>query len=125
MEGSNLYTKMDEDKFVVTLFYVDDLIFASNNDDMSHAFAQNMSKEFKMLMIWELSYFLGLQVSQTMVGMMISQAKYLKDMLKRYGTEYCAPMITHMTRDCKLSKDDDSPLVYATHYRSIIRASHT
>lgn len=45
---------------------------------MSHEFAQNMSKEFEMSMIGELSYFLGLQVSQTMIGMFISQEKYLK-----------------------------------------------
>ena len=89
---------------------------------MSHEFAQNMSKEFEMLMVGELSYFLQLQVSQTMADMFISQAKYLKDMLKRYGMEDCAPMSTPMTTDCKLSKDDDSPPVDATHYRSIIGA---
>ena len=41
---SNLYIKTDEDKLLVTLVYVDDLNFASNNDEMSHEFAQNMSK---------------------------------------------------------------------------------
>jgi len=73
-------------------------------------------------MIGELSYFLGLQMSQTMAGMFISQAKYLKDMLKIYGMEDCSPMSTSMTTDCKLSKDDDSPPVDATHYRSTIGA---
>lgn len=97
MAGSNLYIKTDEDKLLVTLVYVDDLIFASNNDDMSHEFSQNMSKEFKMSMIGELSHFLGLQVSQTMIDMFISQVKYLKNMLKRYGIEDCAPMSTPMT----------------------------
>ena len=36
--------------------------------------------------------------------------------------EDCAPMSTPMTTNCKLSKDDDSPLVDATHYRSMIGA---
>lgn len=120
--GSNLYIKTDEDKLLVTLIYVDDLIFARNNDEVSHEFSQNMSKEFEMSMIGELSYFLGLQVSQTTTGMFIYQAKYLKYMLKRYGMENCAPMSTPMTTSCKLSKNDDSPLVDATHYRSIIGA---
>ena len=60
VEGSNLYIKTDEDKLLVTLVYVNDLIFASNNDEMSHDFSQNMSKEFEMSMIGELSRFLGL-----------------------------------------------------------------
>ena len=89
---------------------------------MSHEFAQNMSKEFEMSMIWELSYFLGLQVSQTTTGMFMSQTKYLKDILKRYGMEDRAPMNTPMPTDCKLSKDDDSPPIDATHYKSIIGA---
>lgn len=47
---------MDNNKLPDTLVYVDDLIFASNNSEMSHEFAQNMSKEFEMSMIGELSY---------------------------------------------------------------------
>eukprot|EP00253_Pinus_taeda_P031054 PITA_31054 len=43
-------------------------------------------------------------------------------MLKKYGMEDCAPMSTPMTTNYKLSKDDDSPLVDATHYRSMIGA---
>jgi len=107
---------------LVTLVYVDDLIFSSNNDKMRHDFSQNMSKEFEMSMIGELSHFLGLQVSQTRVGLFISQAKYLKDMLKRYRMEDYAPMSTPMTTNCKLIKNGDSPPVDATHYRSIIGA---
>ena len=37
--GSNLYMKMDEDKLVINLVNVDGLIFARNNDEMSHEFA--------------------------------------------------------------------------------------
>eukprot|EP00253_Pinus_taeda_P030659 PITA_30659 len=70
----------------------------------------------------ELSHFLGLQVSQTRAGLCISQTKYLKDVLEKYGMEDCAPMSTPMTTNCKLIKDDDSPLVDATHYRSMIGA---
>jgi len=42
--GSNLYIKTDEGKLLVTLVYVDDLIFAGNNYEMSHEFSQNMSR---------------------------------------------------------------------------------
>ena len=42
--GSNLYIKTDEVKLLVTLAYVDDMIFAGKNDEMSHEFSQNMSK---------------------------------------------------------------------------------
>eukprot|EP00253_Pinus_taeda_P036237 PITA_36237 len=116
-EGKDLVCKLKK-----ALYGLKQAPRACNNDEMSHEFSQNMSKEFEMSMIGELSYFLGLQVSQTRAGLCISQTKYLKDMLKRYGMEDYTPMSTPMTTNCKLSKDDDPPLVDATHYRSIIGA---
>lgn len=40
---------------------------------------------FEMSMIGELSYFLGLQVRQSDLGMFISQAKYAKELVKKFG----------------------------------------
>jgi hypothetical protein len=46
-----------------------------------------MKQEFKMSMIGELNYFLGLQVKQTAEGIFISQSKYAKDLFKRFGLD--------------------------------------
>ena len=46
-----------------------------------------MSKEFEMSMMGELKYFLGLQIKQTEEGIFINQAKYRRDLLKRFGLE--------------------------------------
>ena len=46
-----------------------------------------MSKEFEMSMMGELKYFLVLQIRQTKEGIFINQAKYLRDLLKRFGFE--------------------------------------
>jgi len=46
--GSNLYTKTDQGKLLVSLVYVDDLTFSSNNDEMSREFSQSMEKKFEM-----------------------------------------------------------------------------
>ena len=45
--GSNIYIKMNEDKLLVTLVYVDDLIFASNNDEMRHEFLKACQKSLR------------------------------------------------------------------------------
>jgi hypothetical protein len=39
-----------------------------------------------MSMIGELSYFLGFQIKQLKNGIFVSQGKYIKDMLKKFGT---------------------------------------
>ena len=77
-----------------------------------------MNKEFKMSMLGELTFFLGLQVYQIDKGIFISQTKYIKDMLKIFKDS--KPIGTPMITCCKLSKDDESLEVYHTMFRSII-----
>jgi hypothetical protein len=83
-------------------------------------FASEMESEFEMSMLGELSFFLGLQITQRSEGMFISQETYLREMLKRFQMEDSKPMGTPMVTGCKLSKDDDSPNVDQSSYRSMI-----
>jgi hypothetical protein len=55
-----------------------------------------MESEFEMSMISELSFFLGLQITQRSEGMFISQEKYLREMLKRFQMEDSKPVGTPM-----------------------------
>eukprot|EP00253_Pinus_taeda_P031343 PITA_31343 len=48
---SNLYTKMDSDKLLVIVVYVDDIIFGSNEESMSRNFASVMLQEFEMFLL--------------------------------------------------------------------------
>jgi hypothetical protein len=79
-----------------------------------------MESKFEMSMIGELSFFLGLQITQRSDGIFISQGKYLREMLKRFQMEDSKPVGTPMVTGCKLSKDDDSPDVDQSSYRSMI-----
>ena len=76
--NSNLYTKIDADKLLIIVVYVDDIIFGSNEEYVSQNFASVMQQEFEMSLLGELTYFLGLQVQQNKDGMFLSQTKYLK-----------------------------------------------
>lgn len=93
---NNIYIKMEKDNLLITLVHVDDLIFGSNNDDMGHGFSQEMS------IIGELSFFIGLQVSQIDEGIFIYQTNYLKEMLKHFGMEECEPVSTPVITRWKL-----------------------
>ena len=79
-----------------------------------------MQSEFEMSMIGELSYFLGLKITQSFEGLFISQKKYLKEMLKRFQMEDSSPGSTPMIVGCKISKDDIFPDVDQRTYRSMI-----
>jgi Asp-tRNA(Asn)/Glu-tRNA(Gln) amidotransferase C subunit len=76
--------------------------------------------EFEMSLLGELSFFLRLQIRQSNQGIFISQTKYIREMLNRFGMEDCKPVITPMQTSCKLRKDDDSKSTNQRQFRSII-----
>ena len=76
--------KIGKDLFVLQI-YVDDIIFGSTNQEFCDEFGKMMANEFDMSMIGEFSYFLGLQIKQLKNGTFLSQGKYIKDMLKKFG----------------------------------------
>lgn len=76
--NSNFYFKIDGDKLLIVIVYVDDIIF-KGNDNFCIEFSKEMQKEFEMSMIGELSFFLGLQVIQSENGILISKIKYVKE----------------------------------------------
>ena len=69
---------------LVAQIYVD-IIFSATNQDLCEHFTKEMQNEFEMSMMGELIFFLGLQVKKCNDGIFISQAKYIKDMLKKFG----------------------------------------
>jgi len=84
---------------------------------MSQNFTSVMQQEFEMYLLCELTYFLVLQVQQTKDGIFISQTKYLKQILKKYGMEDSKPICTPMVTRCSLSSNDESPV-----YKSMIES---
>ncbi|GJX37648.1 putative ribonuclease H-like domain-containing protein [Tanacetum coccineum] len=66
------------------LVYVDDIIFGSTNKAWCDEFEVLMKGEFEMSAMGELTFFLGLQVTQKSNGIFISQDKYVQDMLKKF-----------------------------------------
>lgn len=82
----NLYLKKIEDGLLIIIVFVDDIIFGGN-DEPSKKLLEGMKNEFEMSMIGEMKFFLGLQIIQNKKVIFISQTKYLKNLLKRFGLE--------------------------------------
>jgi hypothetical protein len=91
---TTLFTKDVNGDLFICQIYVDDIIFGSTNDLLSHEFATIMSTEFEMSMIGELTFFLGFQVKQMKGGTFIYQEKYTKDILKKFKMDECKPIKT-------------------------------
>nr|GEZ60787.1 hypothetical protein [Tanacetum cinerariifolium] len=69
------------------------------------------SSTFKMSMMGQMSFFLGLQVSQNPRGIFINQSKYALEILKKYELESSASVDTPMVEKMKLDEDKLGRLV--------------
>jgi hypothetical protein len=56
---NNLYIKVSQSNILLIEVYVDDIIFGSDDDRLSHKFAKDMQNEFEMSLLGELSFFFG------------------------------------------------------------------
>ena len=61
------------------------MIFGSTNDLLCKEFSKTMKGESEMSMMGELTFFLRLQIKQKKDGIFISQTKYVKELLKKFG----------------------------------------
>ena len=69
-----------------------------------------MSREFKMSMMSELTFFLGLQIKQCKDRIFINQSKYANELLKKYKMDQAKHAKTPMATNEKLDLDkDDKP----------------
>jgi hypothetical protein len=84
---NNLYIKVSQGNILLIEVYVDDIIFGSDDDKLRQKFEKDMQNEFEMSLLGELSFFLGLQIRQSNQRIFISQTKYIREMLNRFGME--------------------------------------
>jgi hypothetical protein len=79
-----------------------------------------MENEFQMSMMGELTFFLGIQVKQMKQGIFVHQAKYTKDLMKKFNIAELKPVCTPMSSAASLDPDEDGEIVDQREYMSMI-----
>ncbi|GKA71556.1 retrovirus-related pol polyprotein from transposon TNT 1-94 [Tanacetum coccineum] len=100
-----LFTRKTGKHILLVQIYVDDIIFASTDPKACDIFSNEMSSKFQMSMMGQMSFFLGLQVSQNPKGIFINQSKFALEILKKFGMDSCDPVDTPMVDQLKLDED--------------------
>ncbi|KAJ9544684.1 hypothetical protein OSB04_024391 [Centaurea solstitialis] len=117
---STLFLMKEGKHIVVIQIYVDDIIFGSTSRELCKKFEMVMTEEFKMSMMGEISFFLGLQVRQFSDGIFINQSKYIFDLLKKYDMSGCNSIGTPMATGNSIVPDHEGKDVDLRNYRSMV-----
>ena len=107
-------------ELIVAQVYIDDIIFRSTKDELAHRFSKLIQAEFKLSMIGELTHFLGLQIRQQDLGIFLSQSKYAKYLVKKFGLESASSVKTPMSPNVKLTVNLLGKNVNSSLYKSMI-----
>ncbi|GJR45428.1 retrovirus-related pol polyprotein from transposon TNT 1-94 [Tanacetum coccineum] len=118
-----LFTQKAGNDLLLVQIYVDDIIFASTNTALCNEFANLMTTKFKMSMMGQMSFFLGLQISQSPRGIFLNQSKYASKIIKKYGLLTSDSVDTPMVEKNKLDEDLQGTPVDATLYHGMIGSS--
>jgi hypothetical protein len=73
-----------------------------------------------MSMMGDLTFFLGIQVKQMKQGTFVHQAKYMKDLMKKFNMAELKLVSTQMSSAASLGPDEDGETVDQREYRSMI-----
>lgn len=85
---------------------MDDIITGSNTVEIKKVIA-NLHKSFSLKDLGELNFFLGIEVKRTNHEILLSQRKYIQELLKKAGMENANGLSTPMisgTPSCLNSK---------------------
>nr|GEV78407.1 retrovirus-related Pol polyprotein from transposon TNT 1-94 [Tanacetum cinerariifolium] len=115
-----LFTRQTGNDLLLVQIYVDEIIFSSTNTAMCNKFANQMTTKFKMLMMGHMSFFLGLQISQSPIDIFLNQSKYASKIVKKYGMLTTDSVDTPLVEKSKLNEDLQGKPVDAELYHGII-----
>ena len=112
---SNLYFKVEGERPMILLLYVNDLFLTGENELIVDA-KRRLATEFEMKVLGMMHYFLGLEVWQNADGIFLGQEKYAVETLKRFRMLDCKAMATPMASNLRLLCDASSESVNAMMY---------
>ncbi|CAL1381507.1 unnamed protein product [Linum trigynum] len=102
--------------------YVEDLLLTGNSSSFLSSFRQQLADRFSLKHLGPVNFFLGIEVIPTTTGYLLSQHKYVADLLTRFQMHEANPCLTPLTSTAQLQLSDGSSAADATLYRQEVGA---
>ena len=99
---------------------MDDIIITSSDQDGIRKLKQHLFSHIQTKDLGKLKYFLGIEIAQSNSGVVMSQRKYVLDILKETGMLDCKPVGTPMDPNVKLEPGQGEPLQDQGRYRRLV-----
>lgn len=116
-----LFTKKSStDRISVLIGYVDDIILAEDDVEKMRSLRKTLAKKFEIKNLGHLKYFLGMGIARSKKEIVVSQCKYVLDLLKETGTSGCKPSYTSIEANGNLREITDDTPVNKKRYQRLV-----
>ena len=115
-----MFYKHNHGKIAILIVYVDDIVMTRDDIVELESLKNFLSNQFEVKDLGQLKYFLGMEVARSSKGIVISQRKYVLDLLKETGLLRCKPVATPIDPNQKLEKEDGAEAVDKNRYQKLV-----
>ena len=120
VSDSSLFIFNNKQDMVYLLVYVDDILITGNNTALIKRVMDDLNKCFALKTLGSVGYFLGFEVHRDKNGIILTQSKYISDLLKKAKMLEAKSCPTPMCPSNKLARDKGNLFENPSLYRSLI-----
>ena len=123
-----MFTHKDHGKITLLLVYVNDIIVTGNNVENIHHLTALLDQRFTLNNMGNLNYFLGFAIARGSKGIILSQRKYIIDLLSENAMLNCSLVSTPMNFFVKYHADGEvfpDPIAYPRLIGKLIYLTNT
>jgi hypothetical protein len=102
-----LFLKHRKKKVTTIIIYVDDMIITRDDIEEISRLKEQLPAQFEIKNLGRLKYFLGIEMAKSWRGILLSQRKYMLDVLFEVGLLKCKPADTPIVQYHKLTEHTD------------------
>eukprot|EP00253_Pinus_taeda_P002513 PITA_02513 len=115
----DLYYILVEGKMLIIVLYVNALILIGD-EQLINSCKEDLAREFEMKDMGRMHCFLGLEVWQGDGELIVSQGKYVNEILQIFHMDICKPMETPMATNWRNKNATSAEEVDATIYKKLV-----
>ena len=116
----SLFTRHLDGEFVVLLVYDDDIVLTGTSQTQIDSMKVDLDKAFTIKDLGTLKYFLGVEVIRSDSGVLLSQRKYIHDIIQSFQLSDCKNVNAPLPKGLGLSTDEGDILDNPETYRQLV-----
>ncbi|XP_019439031.1 PREDICTED: uncharacterized protein LOC109344732 [Lupinus angustifolius] len=117
---SALFVRNTPHGCIIISLYVDDMIITGDDIDGIIKLKTQLAEQFEMKDLGTLTYFLGIEVASSPRGYLLSQSKYIADILDLVSLSDTKAVDSPLETNARYTSSDGVPLSEPTLYRTLV-----